>query len=42
MDTIYKKVFLKLQVGVINIQNNVNAKLKVEGVDNIDKNKGNN
>ena len=37
MDAIYKKVSLKLQVGVIDTQDNINIKLKAEGVDNINK-----
>ena len=39
MDAIRKKVSLKLQVSVVNTQNNVNVEVKVKGVNNIDKNK---
>ena len=42
MDAVHKKVSLKLQISVVNTQDNVNAELKAEGVDNIDKNRGNN
>ena len=42
MDAIRKKVSLKLQVSIINTQNNINTELKAEGVDNIDKNRGDN
>ena len=42
MDTVCKKVSLKLQVSVVNIQDNINIELKVKGVDNVNKNKGNN
>jgi hypothetical protein len=35
-------VSLKLQVSVINTQDNINIELKAEGVDNIDENKGDN
>ena len=42
MDTVRKKVSLKLQVSVINTQDNINIKLKAEGVDNIDENRGDN
>ena len=42
MDAVHKKVSLKLQVSVVDTQNNINAELKAEGVDNINKNKSNN
>ena len=42
MNTVRKKVSLKLQVGAVNIQDNINIELKAEGVDNIDENRGNN
>ena len=42
MDAIYKKISLKLQVGVITIQDDVNTKLKIKSVNNINKNKGDN
>ena len=42
MDAVRKKVSLKLQVSVINTQNNVNIELKAESIDNINKNRGDN
>ena len=42
INAVRKKVSLKLQISVINTQNNINAELKVEGIDNIDKNRGDN
>ena len=37
MDAVCKKVSSKLQVSVVNIQDNINTEPKAEGVDNIDK-----